>query len=811
MGRKIQISRGPEANLPILDIGEPAITTDSIKPFIGSAIGNVQLAKESDRLSDKAESATKVEVALKRDKVVKLNATTDFDTETLAQMTGVTPITYSPIPANNTLVGQQIKGFTVGKNKFNQNAITVGKYQNPLTGGSNTQAGKNLSEYMPMTSVSNYAQLGITNISFWDASKVYISGISAMTTTFVTPANTAYGVIQVDDVNLAIVQLETGTVKTVYEAYKIILTTPNTGIEFIPPVMKVEDLPLAITKEFYSQQKFGFNPTFETLINWYGTVTGTSTKTWKANAGLFKEGNNYLEIVRGDTNIGGIMLDEILPTLYQKDVTRKMRIVVTYASNIDTTLLVYQRATPTTWCNPNTSVSTTLLNTLGIEKTIEIIIPVLWDSTGATLYSTFAVAGTLNIGSVHCFVLGNEKTSASAIATKYTVASTGGDYTTIAGAIAACVSPSINNQFNIFIKNGTYNEINLLMRDYVHLEGESRDGVIIRGDGTLTPPTDVPAWTSKSGIFLTVNCNVKNLTIHTNDAKYCIHADNVGIYTANFTNLRLIHHDGCFLGTGLRANQNINFEDIICEYVGTTGYRFDSATEKIHGVLYHNIQNQTAPHKLSIKRMQCINCHILDVQDLGSSQIDTVELIDCKTNLLDGQLKIRSTAGYYIPPGDSVAVSDPLLVPYNVDLHIASDIPYFWVDDTRLAGNYHATGWYDSKVYNSTGVTLLRGQAVVLDYFNSSIKQVAVKIPTSNKLNGIILQDIIAGQFGWMAIKGKTVKVLFGLSAVTKGDYLQFNFTTGLFEASTETNGTAVCSETTASSGGNKLIKALLL
>jgi len=62
-----------------------------------------------------------------------------------------------------------------------------------------------------------------------------------------------------------------------------------------------------------------------------------------------------------------------------------------------------------------------------------------------------------------------------------------------------------------------------------------------------------------------------------------------------------------------------------------------------------------------------------------------------------------------------------------------------------------------------------------------------------------------------MAIKGKTVKVLVGLSAFTKGDYLQFNFTTGLFEASTETNGTAVCSETTASSGGNKLIKALLL
>ena len=41
---------------------------------------------------------------LKRDKAIKLNATLDFDDETKAQMTGVTPIIYSPIPTDKSIM-----------------------------------------------------------------------------------------------------------------------------------------------------------------------------------------------------------------------------------------------------------------------------------------------------------------------------------------------------------------------------------------------------------------------------------------------------------------------------------------------------------------------------------------------------------------------------------------------------------------------------------------------------------------------------------------------------------------------------------
>jgi len=60
MGRKIQLLRGDKINLPILDIAEMALCTDTHEPFIGSNIGNIQLAKEADRLSDKADNATNV-------------------------------------------------------------------------------------------------------------------------------------------------------------------------------------------------------------------------------------------------------------------------------------------------------------------------------------------------------------------------------------------------------------------------------------------------------------------------------------------------------------------------------------------------------------------------------------------------------------------------------------------------------------------------------------------------------------------------------------------------------------------------------
>ena len=44
MSNKIKLKRGLESNLPILDVGEPAFTTDEKNVYIGSSAGNIKLA-----------------------------------------------------------------------------------------------------------------------------------------------------------------------------------------------------------------------------------------------------------------------------------------------------------------------------------------------------------------------------------------------------------------------------------------------------------------------------------------------------------------------------------------------------------------------------------------------------------------------------------------------------------------------------------------------------------------------------------------------------------------------------------------------
>ncbi|WP_238861035.1 hypothetical protein [Clostridium sp. YIM B02569] len=48
MSNKIQIKRGLKANLPILDAGEPAFTTDTKEFFVGDGKNNIEFAKQAD-------------------------------------------------------------------------------------------------------------------------------------------------------------------------------------------------------------------------------------------------------------------------------------------------------------------------------------------------------------------------------------------------------------------------------------------------------------------------------------------------------------------------------------------------------------------------------------------------------------------------------------------------------------------------------------------------------------------------------------------------------------------------------------------
>jgi len=86
MANKIKLKRGVEANLPTLDVGEPAFTTDTKKPFIGSDTGNVELATKEQINSLDAEldaivanATVDSEVILARDGNASLDARLDVD------------------------------------------------------------------------------------------------------------------------------------------------------------------------------------------------------------------------------------------------------------------------------------------------------------------------------------------------------------------------------------------------------------------------------------------------------------------------------------------------------------------------------------------------------------------------------------------------------------------------------------------------------------------------------------------------------------------------------------------------------------
>jgi len=176
---------------------------------------NVKLALKTDK------TYSDTELVKKRDKAVKLNATNDFDNETKEMMTGITPITYSPIPAKKSIVPSQLAqrmviATAVNKNMFDKTRITTGYYYTP-SGVLTIASGWWVSEFIPILSSTIYSHV-VGSVTLFDINKVFISQIASSTTPFTTPSNAVYGRISSTDVNLNLSQLELGSIGTVYES-----------------------------------------------------------------------------------------------------------------------------------------------------------------------------------------------------------------------------------------------------------------------------------------------------------------------------------------------------------------------------------------------------------------------------------------------------------------------------------------------------------------------------------------------------------------------------------------------------------------
>ena len=179
-----------------------------------------------------------------------------------------------------------------------------------------------------------------------------------------------------------------------------------------------------------------------------------------------------------------------------------------------------------------TTLSTTAqLNTIAQDKNNIVLLVNMW----GRLYSS--------IPTLECELFNFYNANNVPRQTTIVVASDGsGNFTSVRDAVKSITDASAQNRYIVYVKNGTYNEIDIKTKDYVDIEGESRDGVVLYADGTSTEnsPSDYTWYTEQYSnvpintipkawkhLFIHMsNSTIANMTMKVRMCKYVIHQDN---------------------------------------------------------------------------------------------------------------------------------------------------------------------------------------------------------------------------------------------------------------------------------------------
>jgi len=242
------------------------------------------------------------------------------------------------------------------------------------------------------------------------------------------------------------------------------------------------------------------------------------------------------------------------------------------------------------------------------------------------------------------------------------------DFCSIRKTIESLKETSDSTFYNIIIPNGTYYEIDIRSNENITLIGEHRDSVIIicNGDTTLSPPENYTYdWgnapinqmdqTKIHCFWVTTNFYAKNLTIVTKRGKYCVHQDGPGEYISTFENCKFIGNNlvNC-IGIGSRCGQLQKYIDCDFDFQG-------------YAIGWHNYNNQSCGSGLEVRNCNFSNDYLW-LNELGSTQNDSIYLINCKSNSL-GSILLRSLPGYYINIRNEIE-NDPLNIPYSIQVVI---------------------------------------------------------------------------------------------------------------------------------------------
>lgn len=195
-----------------------------------------------------------------------------------------------------------------------------------------------------------------------------------------------------------------------------------------------------------------------------------------------------------------------------------------------------------------------------------------------------------------------------------------------------------NNPYRITMAVGTYNDIQIIGKHYVTIQGAGIDSTIIVTDGLredVDPVSSVAynlmAQADKHGIYGHYEMTFSGLTWQANDVKYCIHADgnSATAYDLLGTSCRFEHSNGYPVGLGCYGGQSHTFGS--CQFE-KTGANVANGTAGSHGIFWHNANIESAVAALTLTSCDFDNCGVLRCSEIDSGQTDAVTVTNCTTD-----------------------------------------------------------------------------------------------------------------------------------------------------------------------------------
>lgn len=419
-----------------------------------------------------------------------------------------------------------------GKNLFNKDDITRGKFASYSSGNIGDLITYGVSDFIEVLPNTYYTKNVTQQFPFYDANKVYISGLDGVNT-FLTPSNAKYVRINFELTNLSNVQLELGKATTIYEPFQSTLS--NSKIQDAEKIVKM------------THGKNLFNPSEK----YAGRYISYDIGDVGVNADFFATG--YIELIEG----------------------------ATYTKNDPQQFALYDK---------NKQFVTGMEN----AKTFTVPIGVKYGRfsiNNAYGYSvdTFQLEeGTMSTSyEPYTLVIPDELLPSSQY-TGYknyvTVGKTNADFTSIKDAL-----DSTTSDIAIKLLQGIYLEsLNIFATTRkVSIIGVDRDNCIIQnnsGDYYKAPLNCSGNIYVENVSFIATHTDVTTYAI----PAYAVHADSNGAGTMHFKNCKMVSYQNSAVGIGLHQDQTFILDN--CELIKISDR--DGGSLYAHNAQASNVTNQ---------------------------------------------------------------------------------------------------------------------------------------------------------------------------------------------------------------------------